>query len=117
MSRYIEFLLPDGTTIIMEGDDAGSEVVKAGRWAAPITERVQETFEQALEKAQRAAAIVAEKVRTLQPHVPQQVEVTFGLKASGELGTLVVAKAAIEASYSIKLVWKTSEPGSNGARA
>jgi hypothetical protein len=40
---------------------------------------------------------------------PDEVEITFGLKASGELGSLVVAKAGVEASYSVKLTWKKAE--------
>jgi len=43
---------------------------------------------------------------------PDEVEITFGLKASGELGSLVIAKAGVEANYSVKLTWKKAEQGS-----
>ena len=87
MSRYVEFDLPDGSTVIIESDEDESGVV----------------FGQAVENARKSAMVIMDKVRELGP---DEVEVTFGLKASGELGNLVVAKAGVEASYSIKLKWK-----------
>jgi len=104
MSRYLEFSLPDGSTVLIESDEAGGGVVKAGR-LGEVAERARETFEQAVENARKAALVILDKVRGLHDS-PDEVEVTFGLKASGELKTLVVAKAGIEASYSVKLTWK-----------
>jgi hypothetical protein len=37
---------------------------------------------------------------------PDEVEVTFGLKATGEVGSFAVAKANAEANYKVKLTWK-----------
>jgi len=37
------------------------------------------------------------------------MEVTFGLKATGELGNFAVAKASAEASYTVTLTWKRKE--------
>jgi hypothetical protein len=103
MSRYVEFDLPDGSTVVIESDEPDGGVVKAG--LGEVAERARETFERAVENARKAALIIVDKVRGLHDS-PDEVEVTFGLKASGELNTLVVAKAGIEASYSVKLTWK-----------
>ena len=35
-----------------------------------------------------------------------EVEVSFGLKASGELGSFMIAKVEAEANYSVTLKWK-----------
>lgn len=103
MSRYVEFDLPDGSTVVIESDGPDGGVVKAG--LGEVAERARESFEQAVENARKAALVIVDKVRGLYDS-PDEVEVTFGLKASGELNTLAVAKAGIEASYSVKLTWK-----------
>jgi hypothetical protein len=53
----------------------------------------------------RNADVFIKKVRGLSDP-PDEVEVTFGLKATGELGNFAVAKAGAEASYTITLTWK-----------
>ncbi len=103
MSQYVEFSLIDGSKVIIESDEREGGIVKAG--LGEVTERARETFEQAAENAQKAAMAIVEKVRN-SVDCPEEVEVVFGLKASGELGNLVVAKAGVEASYTVKLVWK-----------
>jgi hypothetical protein len=114
MSGYVEFTLPDGSSVFIESDDTESGTVKAGR-LSDVTKQAQETFENAVENAHKAVLIVLDKVQELL-QAPDQVEITFGLKASGELGTLVVAKAGIEANYSVKLMWKRAETTSNGSK-
>ena len=107
MSRYVQFTLPDGSTIVIESDERETGVRKAG--AGEVAERARETFEQAAENARKAALVILDKVRSGLADKPDEVEITFGLKASGELGSLVVAKAGVEASYSVKLTWKKAE--------
>jgi len=109
MSRYVEFTLPDGSTVVIESDEGESGVVKAGR-LGDAAERARETFEQAVENARKSAVVIVDKLRE---SGPDEVEVTFGLKASGELGSLVVAKAGVEASYSVKLTWKKGKTNQN----
>ncbi len=110
MSRYVEFTLPDGSTVIIESDERETGIVKAG--AREIARQAAETFEQAAESARKAVMVVLEHVRSGLPETPDEVEITFGLTASGELGSLVVAKAGVEASYTVKLTWKKAEQGS-----
>jgi hypothetical protein len=37
---------------------------------------------------------------------PSEIEMTFGLKASGELGNFAVGKITADANYTVKMVWK-----------
>jgi hypothetical protein len=37
---------------------------------------------------------------------PSEIEMSFGLKASGELGNFVVGKVTGDANYKVKMVWK-----------
>jgi len=36
---------------------------------------------------------------------PAEMELTFGVKATGELGNFAIAKSAAEANYSVRLLW------------
>jgi len=109
MSRYVQFTLPDDSTVVIESDERETGVVKAG--LGDVAKQAGETFEQAAEKARKAALVILDKVRSGLTDRPDEVEITFGLKAAGELGSLVVAKAGIEASYSVKMTWKKAEAG------
>lgn len=101
MSRYVEFTLSDDSIVVIETDEDESGVVKAG--LGDTIERAGGIFEQAIENARKSAMVIVDKMRELGP---DEVEVTFGLKVSGELGNIVVAKAGVEANYSVKLRWK-----------
>jgi hypothetical protein len=112
MPYYIEFPAEDGSNILVEVDeqevspDAG--LVKAG-----VKEKVKETlaiaqttFEEAVERAvRRNAQAMLQAVKSL-PEPPTEVEITFGLKATGEIGNAAVAKSSGEGNYTIKLAWK-----------
>ena len=37
---------------------------------------------------------------------PESMEITFALKATGELGNVAVAKGTGEANYTVTLTWK-----------
>lgn len=39
---------------------------------------------------------------------PAEMEITFGLKATGEVGNLAVGKVAGESNYQIKMIWRRS---------
>jgi Trypsin-co-occurring domain 1 len=39
---------------------------------------------------------------------PTEVEVTFGLKATGEVGNIAIAKAGAEANIEVRLKWMRS---------
>lgn len=101
MSGYVEFTLEDGTRILIESKEEGG-LVQAG-----IGDKVREAGEEFLlgvQRASKSAQMVLQQV--LKDNSPDEVELTFGLKASAEFKTLVIADAGIEASYSLKLTWK-----------
>lgn len=109
MSRYVEFALPDGSTVVIESDEPEVGVAKAAIDAGEVTKRAGQTFEQSAENARKSALVILDKIRHGLSDPPDEVEITFGLKASGDVGSLVVAKAGVEASYSVKLTWKKAK--------
>ena len=112
MSYYLNFELPDGSTVTLESDaPAGDELIQAGRSAGEVVEQARQTFEDAAESARKAALVILQKVRQDLHQQPDEVKITFGLKASAQLGSLIVAQVGAEASYSVELTWKkTTEP-------
>lgn len=116
MARYVEFSLDaEGTgSIWIEVDDeeAGGEssgqggVVKAGRRPDEdaLVRKATESLSSAADNVRAAADMLISKMRSL-AESPDEVEITFGLKASGELGNLAIAKVGAEANYTVKLKW------------
>jgi hypothetical protein len=86
-------------------------VVKAGlkEEAEKAVAQAQATFEQGLETVRHSTDAFIEKVRNLSDP-PDEVEMTFGLKATGEVGNFAVAKAGAEANYTVTMTWKREQP-------
>ena len=118
MSRYLQFRAEDGsTTLLVEVEDeevaAADGVVKAGvrdklDEAVAVAESTFEAAVRTLVRYNAQALILA--VRSL-ADPPSEVEITFGLKATGEVGNLAIAKAGGEANYNVKLNWKQTTDG------
>ena len=112
MVRYIKFESEDGTDILVEVESGDlpsqsglqktglRDVGKAGVAVA------QATFEASLEAAVRVNARSLLQAVSSLPEKPSEVEFSFGLKATAEVGNIAICKAGGEATYSVKLVWK-----------
>ena len=119
MSRYIKYQTADGGVVLVEVEGEAETaipkggVVRAGRGVGEAVqdavEEVQTKFEDAMEVVRRNAQTIIGKVKEGLTDPPDEVEVTFGLKAAGELGNFAVAKASAEANYTVKMTWKREE--------
>jgi hypothetical protein len=117
LSYFIEFPTEtDGLTILIEADAAEVQpppgVEKAG-----LLPRRRESIAVATERFDIAIRrVVKENVSALTDAVkdlavaPSEVELTFGLKATGEFGNIAVAKVGAEATFEIRLLWKGPAP-------
>lgn len=96
-SQVVTYRLDDATTVKLE-----IEPTEGFRSAGPgeILGRVQEAITPAVETAKTVLAKVKEAG-------PDQIEVKFGMKASGEAKWLV-AKAAAEGNFEVTLTWSRS---------
>ena len=114
MSRFIEYQTADGGTLLVEVEGEGepkSGVVKAGRLGDKVQDAVLEAqirFEEAMDTVKHSAQTIIGKIKGLSDR-PDEVEVTFGLKAVGELGNMAIGKVGAEANYTVKLTWKQEE--------
>jgi hypothetical protein len=114
MKRYVRYVADEGfiqVEIDETEDDASGGTVKPGTVVkSGVEEKINETvnvlqvkFEDALDVVRCNAKAFTRKVRELTDS-PDQMELNFGLKATGE-GQLIIAKAALEANYTVKLTW------------
>jgi len=110
MKRLVEFPLEDGTSMLVEIDEPDQDgLVKASR-GYDVIDKAHQTLEKSLEKVEPAAQLVIQQFRKLHD-VPDEIEVSFGLKLSAEAGA-VLASASAEANYTVTLKW-VKENGKN----
>jgi hypothetical protein len=104
-SQVVTYRVDDVTTVGLEIEPA-----EGFRPAGPgeVLGRIQEAIAPAVE----AAKAVLDKVKETRP---DEIEVKFGVKASGEASWLV-AKAAGEGNFEITLTWSRREEDSGTAR-
>ncbi len=114
MTQYIQFTSEDGSTFLIETGEAEIHsqggIAKAGlkEVAGKTVVAAQMLFEQAVENVIRDnVRAFLRAVRNLPAQdQPESMEVSFGLKATGEVGNTAVARGTGETNYSIKLTWK-----------
>lgn len=110
MPNYLQFVTPDSGVVLVEIEESAAHSSEVGRTGlGEVVDRTvgkaQETFVESLHVIGETAKAFLQQVRKLADS-PDEVEVTFGLKASGEFGNFAIAKASGEANYTVKLVWK-----------
>lgn len=112
MTSYIQFTTADQSTILVEVEDEevysppGVEKAGLGDRLNDGVIAAQRTFEEAVQKTikNNVEAFVTSVQSLSTP--PTEVEITFGLKVTGEVGNVAVGKAGGEVNYSVKLAWK-----------
>jgi hypothetical protein len=104
MKRLISYPLDAGDSVLIEVEDATGGGVTRGLHPSDVIETVANSFEAALEAIKPTAVAVASKFRGF-VDAPEDVEVEFGLKFSGQAGAFI-ASASTEAQFRIKMVWK-----------
>jgi hypothetical protein len=116
VTTFIEYELEDGLTILVEApEDEMTGPVRAARDAdGNIIKRSEKKFGEALDSIRLQAALMRKKLEDLRA---DEVEVTFGLKTTGELGNFAVGKVGLEANYAVTLKWKNTEEQKKQSRS
>lgn len=122
MPAYIAFDNPDGTRTLVEVEEEEAAIAPGTPVRAGLANRVGDALRVATSSLQEAlAAAIRTNAQALHRGVqeisppPTEVEITFTLKATGELGNVAVGKAGGEANYGVKLVWKPAPAKPAGA--
>jgi hypothetical protein len=123
--HYIEFPTEGGSVLVEVTEDVFAEVVgeaeseeglsKAGfvEWAGKRIAKIDKPFDELVENAMKKNALPF--VRAAQGLVKEsgamEMEVSFGLGISGEVGNVAVGKAGAESNYTVTLKWTQPEDG------
>lgn len=105
MPKYLKYKLDDGSELLVELPEESGGIVRAGNVGEKI-EEAKQTFDQALDGVRMSALQLRKKFHDLQA---DEVEVKFGLKATGELGNFAVGKVGVEANYEVTLKWSKKD--------
>lgn len=114
MVHYIQFETgrrDDNLLILVEveqQDISSSGPIKAGIKdnLKGVIATAQTTLSEAVKCAvHQNVSIFVDAVESL-PDPPTEVEISFGLKMTGEIGNVAIGKTAGEANYTVKLAWK-----------
>jgi len=102
MMRYVTYELDDGSTLMVEQVDSPAGVARAG--LGQTVEGAVQTFDRALSSIRQSAIQLRKNLEDLRA---DEVEVKFGLKATGEAGNYLFAigKVGVEANYEVTLKW------------
>jgi hypothetical protein len=112
MLSYLRFETDDGVPIILEAevDELPEET---GPQKAGLPDRLRQTIattQEAVEQAIQAimryhGRVFASAIKGLE-NKPDEAELSFGLKAAGELGNFVITRISGEVNYGVRLVWR-----------
>jgi hypothetical protein len=102
MTDVVRVPLEDGGVMLVEVDEDSHTLERAGR-AENAVHSATETLQEALGRIRPAVEAVARQIRSL-PGPPDKVSVEFGIKFTSE-ATVVVAKAATEAHFTVSAEW------------
>lgn len=109
---YLTFQLADGTKVYVESIDnpkTSPGLIPSGRSGEAAPEKGQLSFEDQIDGVRKMAATMMEKFREGFGEKPSDIDITFGLKASGEIGGFMVGRAGSESSFSVSLHWREKE--------
>jgi Trypsin-co-occurring domain 1 len=111
MKSVVEYDLEAGGSVMVEvdvEDEFAEELVPAATPGEMIA-KARTTFEKALGGIEPVAKAVIAKVRALEV-APDEVNVQFGLKLTGEAG-YIIASASGEANFTLSLNWQMDKEG------
>ena len=103
---FIKYLLEDGSELWIESSESEGGIVNASVGEKFVD--AQQEFTRALDSVKSSALTLRKK---FEDSLADEVEVTFGLKATGEIGNYIfaVGKAGMEANYTVTLKWRKKE--------
>jgi hypothetical protein len=119
---YLSFVNADGSATLVEVSveeiepEPGVVKVGVGDKLRGAVSAARDSLEDALASVIRANTTAFLAAVDALPDVPDQIEVAFALKATGELSNLAVGKLGGEANYSVTLTW-TDRDGSKDTRS
>ena len=115
MSRYAEFPVDGGGTIVVEVDGPGDwssgdrPTTRGLGGDSEVVARTETSFGDLIARIQPVASELIGALRgAVDP--PDAVDIEFGVQMSADLGA-IIAKASAGANFKVALHWKAKTPG------
>ena len=105
MTRYIEYDLGNGATILIEGPIEESSLVPRmpHEGEESVEAKAKKSFADALQDVKTQAKLLLKEIEEI--HV-YEAEIKFGINTVGELGNLAIGKVGLGVNYEVTLKWK-----------
>lgn len=101
MQNYVEYLLEDGSIVLVEVDEQRGVIHASDGKNKPIQSKLN--FKQAFASVRSSMKEVLTEFDDL--HVEEGV-IKFGLKSIGEAGLFAVGKVGAESNFEVTLIWR-----------
>jgi hypothetical protein len=112
VSKYVEFPLEGGGSIVIESADeparSPSGFLRSGEPGSEAANQATASFDASVESVRQSAELLVTKLRSLSAP-PDELEISFSLKASSEAASLVVGKAGSDANFGVLLRWRSEK--------
>jgi hypothetical protein len=105
--EIVQFALEDGTTFLVEVEEAesGGAVERVAIKPGHLVVQAQQTFEQAIDAVKPVASTLVTRLAKGLTTPADEVEVKFGLKLTSEMGA-IFASVGGEVNFEVTLKWK-----------
>ena len=113
MGQLVEFPLASGGSVLVQVPEHPAGPVTRGLKGADVTERAQQTFEEAVSRVRPAVEGVITQLRSL-TEAPDEVHVEFGLDLHAEAGAFIAA-VSTTANFTVALTWRRNSTVSGTA--
>ncbi len=108
MATYVKFELEDGTAVYLETTEVprgASGLIPPGKPGGHPAEQPGINFAESVGTIRKLATSLVNHMRESGEPAPQELQVNFGLKASAEVGGLVISRGGVEANFNVMLRW------------
>jgi hypothetical protein len=104
VTQLIEFPLATGSSVLVEVTQRPTGPLTRGLTGGDVTERAQQTFEEAVSRVRPAVESVIAQLRSL-AEAPDEIHVEFGLDLHAQAGAFIAA-VSTTANFTVALTWQ-----------
>lgn len=111
MASYLKFELQDGTKVFVEvadGPKSSGGLIPSSR-GENIAEQPALSFEKSFGAVQKMVSAMVHNLRDGFENDPDEVNISFGLKASADVNDLVIARSGVDTNFGISVRWRNNK--------
>jgi hypothetical protein len=108
MASHMKFALDDGTVVYLETVEGpkGAGGLLPPTKGESTTDQKPVPFDKSFDAVSKLAAAMVKKLHEAADTGLEDVNITFGLKASNDVSTLVVSRGGMDVNFNISVHWR-----------